>query len=157
MVKLSVKPYFTDSATNPARSYLGHGLIEINKSVFDRLTPYQRKYVLLHELGHLSNNSKDEVAADRYALDRMALKEPYSLINYVDAVDRIALSKKRKKQARIDVLQIAAENGSREAQELLGMVNAEGCSQESATTIPTWIWAALTVLIILIIVYYAKK
>jgi hypothetical protein len=97
------------------------------------------------------------VAADRYALDRMALKEPYSLINYVDAVDRIALSKKRKKQARIDVLQIAAENGSREAQELLGMVNAEGCSQESATTIPTWIWAALTVLIILIIVYYAKK
>ncbi len=156
MVKLSVKPYFTDSATNPARSYLGHGLIEINKSVFDRLTPYQRKYVLLHELGHLSNNSKDEVAADRYALDRMALKEPYSLINYVDAVDRIALSKKRKKQARIDVLQIAAENGSREAQELLGMVNAEG-SQESATTIPTWIWAALTVLIILIIVYYAKK
>lgn len=124
MLKLVYKPYFKDSPTNPARCFYKEGIIEINRSAFDLLTPYQKKFVLQHEIGHYVNQNRNEIEADRYALSQLALKEPNSLYNYAKSVERIAKQPTRIQQAKIDAVKKAAEDGSEYARSLLA--NAEG-------------------------------
>lgn len=130
MLRVVYKPHFNDSPTNPARCFYKEGIIEINRSAFDLLTPYQQKFVLQHEVGHYVNQNRDEIEADRYALNQLALKEPNSLYNYAKSVERIAKQPLRIQQAKIDVLKKAAENGSEYARSLL-LANADGSENKS--------------------------
>lgn len=57
----------------PARVHRPSGTIELAPSFF-RLTPDQRHFVLLHELGHFALNTRSEQEADAWAADNM-LKE----------------------------------------------------------------------------------
>lgn len=150
MAHVVFRSKFSESATNPARCFFGEDLIEVNRSVFERLTPYQQRFVLLHEEGHLANNNKDEVAADRFALERLALKSENSLFDYVKSIDRIALSDERKRQARLDALKIAAKAGSKEAADVLGYANAE----DDGTNEPDGNNAACVILVLLILIIF---
>lgn len=152
-----VLPTFTDKA-NPARCWFDKQIIEINKQAFEILPEYSQDFVLWHEVGHLKLNTRDEVEADRFALKQLALKKPNSLIHYVESINCIAYSDRRKKCAIVDALQIAADDGSTKAKELLisigGYSNASGPIPQYHTV--KW-WRTLLIvfsIILLIILSY---
>lgn len=120
-------PIFSDSPTNAARVYVPTGDIEINLSRWRELTDAEREFVLRHEEGHFARQTFDECEADDYALKQMALKKPYSLQNHIKAVENISKNNaERVQNATRKTLLIAAKNGSKEAQKILGLANAEG-------------------------------
>ena len=63
----------------PAGTIRQIGLIIINPDLFNALTPFQQKFTILHEKGHINLQTDDEVAADAYAFDRLAGTEFKSL------------------------------------------------------------------------------
>ena len=132
MQQVTILPIFPDRPTNPARTNVRTGEIEINAARMMELRPDTREYVLLHELGHYKLQTFDEVAADRYALKRMAGKKPYSLWNYYQSVNEVSYGNpERVNAARRDVLEIAAKNGSKEAKSLLGRYAAADGGESS--------------------------
>ncbi len=52
----------------PASVNLRTGVLTINPAVFNKHTPEQQKFILLHEAGHLAHQSKSEFKADHFAL-----------------------------------------------------------------------------------------
>lgn len=119
-MKVIKLPVFPESPTNPARVNVRTGEIEINAKRFDSLGRWTQEFVMLHEEGHYKEKTFDEVKADQYALSRLALKHPYSLRDYLAAVREVSYNNPRRvNQAQHDVLEIAAQDGSKEAQELL--------------------------------------
>lgn len=149
MLKVVYKPHFNDSPTNPARCFYKEGIIEINSSAYDLLTPYQQKFVLQHEIGHFVNQNRNEIEADRYALNQLALKEPNSLYNYAKSVERIAKQPLRIQQAKIDVLKKAAENGSEYARSLL-LANADGSENKPSKNNLLILIIVITLIIVLL-------
>lgn len=137
MQQVTVLPIFPERPTNPARTNVRTGEIEINAARMRQLRPDTREYVLLHEVGHYKLQTFDEVAADRYALRRMAGKKPYSLWNYFQSVNEVSYGNpERVNAARRDVLEIAAKNGSKEAQALLDRyAAADGIESSNKTKI----------------------
>jgi beta-lactamase regulating signal transducer with metallopeptidase domain len=132
-MRITVLPIFPDRPTNPSRVDVHTGEIEINRARWNELSDSEKEFVLLHETGHYKEHTFDEVKADQYALRQLALKKPYSLRNYLNAVNEISYGNAlRVNQAKYDVLRIAADNGSREAKELLerySMAAADGSFQ----------------------------
>lgn len=55
----------------PATVNFMTGDLYLNVDVYPTLTHNQKKFILLHEEGHLVNRSKDELAADLYAIRKM--------------------------------------------------------------------------------------
>lgn len=123
-------PIFPECPRNPARTDMLTGDIEINMSRWRELNETDRLFVLLHEQGHWNEQTFDEVKADRYALRHLALKRPYSLWNYLKAVDEVSYGNtQRVNAAQHDTLEIAASNGSKEAKEMLKTyASADGSS-----------------------------
>ncbi len=135
MQKITVLPIFPERPTNPARTNVRTGEIEINAARMRELRQDTREYVLWHELGHYKLQTFDEVAADRYALSRMAGKKPYSLWNYFQSVNEVSYGNpERVNAARQDVLEIAAKNGSKEAKKLLDRYAAADGSESLSKT-----------------------
>ena len=113
-------PNFPENPSNPARCHVPTGMIEINQSRWDFLSPEERDFVLQHEIGHFKQQTFNESIADEYALKQLALKKPYSLSNFIKSVKKVARNdRKRIKNAERNALKIAAENGSKMAKELL--------------------------------------
>lgn len=115
---------FPENPTNPARTDLRSGVIEVNLEAFNMLPEYCQRFVLFHEEGHFRLQTTSEVKADDYALKRMALREPYSLRNHIDSVYLVARDDvRRKKHALYSVLKVAAEHGNEEALKLIQTYN----------------------------------
>jgi hypothetical protein len=72
--------------TSPALADLQDRVITVNTPVFNRYDNFTKKYILLHEKGHIKLNTFNEIAADSYAFDHLAGTEPYSLRNSVKAL-----------------------------------------------------------------------
>lgn len=122
-------PVFRENPGNPGRCEVATGQIEINQQAMSVLPGYQQEYVLEHEKGHYYEQTFDEVKADAYALRQMALKKPNSLWHHVLAVRNVSHNDPRRvRAAEKAALEIAAKDGSREAQELLHSyyANADG-------------------------------
>lgn len=60
--------------------------IYINPPLYNKLTPFQRKFVLFHELGHYTLNSKNEIDADTFAFKRLAGTQYRSLKQCIAAI-----------------------------------------------------------------------
>ncbi len=134
-------PTFPERPTNPARTNIQTGDIEINAARWTQLTPEEREFVLQHEIGHYKGQTFDEVRADRYALRQLALKKPYSLINYLNAVSNISYGDPlRVMAAQRDTLEIAAAQGSREAKQLLKQYAAADGKETEPQPNNTWKW-----------------
>ncbi len=140
-------PIFPESPTNPARVDVRSGVIEINDARWRTLSDAEKSFVLQHEVGHYKEHTLDEVKADQYALRQLALKKPYSLRDYLNAVDEVSYSNERRvNQAKYDVLRIAADNGSAQARELLSKYAAADGSMPRSSN--RWLWmVALIVLV----------
>ena len=153
-MKITYLPVFPERPTNPARTNVRTGEIEINSKRWNQLRPETREYVLLHEIGHYKEKTFHEVAADRYALRHLALKKPYSLWDYYQSVYEVSYGNpERMAAAQYDTLKIAAENGSKEAKQLLyGYAAADGSEDQS-----NWIYYVLAILVLAVIVYYIIK
>lgn len=119
-VTIKYLPIFNDNPDNPARCEVATGVIEINKFIWQFLTPEQREFVLAHEKGHYERQTFDEVQADQYALEKLKLRKKNSLWNYVKSVRAISHDDPlRCRNAERNALQVAADNGSKEAKQLL--------------------------------------
>ena len=155
MQHVTVLPIFPERPTNPARTNVRTGEIEINASRMRQLRPETREYVLLHEVGHYKLKTFDEVAADRYALQHLAGKKPYSLWNYYQSVNEVSYgNQERVTAARRDVLQIAANNGSKEAKTLLNRYAAADGLENSKRKI---IVISLAVVAAIVVVNFVIK
>ena len=71
---------------NTDESWLEHIAL---KEAMARLTPFQRRFVILHEEGHYALNTDDEIRADAYAFDRLAGTEARSLRQSVESLEQI--------------------------------------------------------------------
>lgn len=122
-------PTFPENPDNPGRCEVASGKIELNSEALRVLPDYQREFVMEHEKGHYYRQTFDEVTADAYALQQLALKKKNSLWNYVLSVRNISHNDpQRVRAAEIAALKIAAQNGSADAQRLLSnyYANADG-------------------------------
>ena len=153
-MQITYYPVFPERPTNPARTNIQTGEIEINTKRWNQLSPETREYVLLHEMGHFKEKTFDEVKADRYALRHLALKKPYSLWNYYQSVNEVSYGNpQRMAAARKDVLNIAADNGSRKAQQLLNRyAAADGTILESKLT-----YVVLAVVLAIVVITLVLK
>ena len=144
--KIHILPVFSERPSNPARTDMQTGEIEINARRFYSMPQDTQSFVLLHEQGHWNLHTFDELAADRYALERLALKKPYSLINYVKAVEDVSYGdRERVSAAQRDTLHIAARNGSKQAEQLLKRyASADG--EAELTDSNRWIWMVVLLL-----------
>lgn len=122
-------PVFPENPGNPARCEVATGNIEVNQEAFRILPDYQQAFVMEHEKGHYYKQSYDEVTADAYALQQLALKKKNSLWHYVLSVRNVSHGDPRRvRAAEMAALRVAAKNGSADAQRLLltYYANADG-------------------------------
>lgn len=111
---------FPENPSNPARTDMQKGIIEINRQAYNLLPKHTKEFVIQHEIGHYVLRTLDETKADDYALSKMALKTKYSLRNHIDSVYMLSRDDvNRKYHALLSVLTIMAKLGDREAIELL--------------------------------------
>ncbi len=73
----------------PAAVDRSRGILYVNPRVMGRLTPFQRRFVLLHEEGHWRLGTSSEEEADAYAFDRLAGTEHRSLRQSVESLEEI--------------------------------------------------------------------
>ncbi len=156
MPSIKFLPTFPERPTNPARTNVRTGDIEINGARWAGLSPEEQEFTLLHEVGHYKLKTFDEVEADRYALQHLAGKKPYSLVNYLNAVSNISYNNPRRVScAQYDTLRIAANKGSERAKKLLqSYAAADGAEpvQESNR----WLWTLVLILGIGILLLIAE-
>lgn len=151
-------PIFPESPTNPARVDVRTGVVEINDARWKQLSEEEKAFVLLHERGHYQGQTFDEVKADQYALSQLALKKPYSLRNYLYAVNNISYGNTRRvNQAKYDVLRIAADNGSKEAQKLLDRYSIASADGGKTFEVNPAIWITAMVIVLLAVICLLKK
>lgn len=94
----------------PAAISREDAILYINMKLFGPLTPFERKFVLLHEYGHYNINTSNEIAADAYAFDRLVGTQAYS-INQMGCLlqDKILDINKPGHAARIAALHLRAK------------------------------------------------
>ena len=119
-------PIFPDNPQNPAKCNIKTGVITLNDSVWNKLTPLEQQYWLAHEEGHIRTRGGSEVEADIYAFKRVAGSQPYSLRDIRRSMQKIIATNPNapEAKARIDnnmrlSLQMAAYRGSESAKQLL--------------------------------------
>lgn len=84
--------YHNNLGTTPARVNRQTGELQINLPVWEKLTSEEKRFVELHEEGHLVLQTKNELAADRYAFKKYA-DEGYSLKAGVKALTKVLQDK----------------------------------------------------------------
>lgn len=91
------------------------GILYINMKLYGELTPFEKRFVKLHEYGHYNLKTSDEIAADAYAFDQLVGTEKYS-INQMGQLleDKILDPSKPGHAARISALRLRAEKWLRE-------------------------------------------
>ena len=136
-------PIFPDNPQNPAKCNIKTGVITLNDSVWNKLTPLEQQYWLAHEEGHIRTRGGSEVEADIYAFKKVAGSQPYSLRDIRRSMQKIIATNPNapEAKARIDnnmrlSLQMAAERGSEKAKQLLTKIpNIMATSVKSTTAL----------------------
>lgn len=134
-------PIFPDNPQNPAKCNIKTGVITLNDSVWNKLTPLEQQYWLAHEEGHIRTRGGSEVEADIYAFKRVAGSQPYSLRDIRRSMQKIIATNPNapEAKARIDnnmrlSLQIAADRGSESAKQLLIKIQNSMATAIKSTT-----------------------
>ena len=114
--------------TSPALADLQEGVITVNTPVFNKYDDFTKRYILLHEKGHIRLNTFNEIAADSYAFDALAGTEPYSLRNSVKALQTALpfthpVHDERLRNQIIRALEWDAAHGNTNAQKELDEMN----------------------------------
>lgn len=132
MDELTVRYVKGGIGETPARVNLDTRVVEVNAPVFRNLTPWQQKMVLGHEEGHVALDTvDDEIAADRYSIEKFAGSEAYSLRKMVEAMITFfnrypQIPESRKKAFIVSALEVDAERfGNEHAAELARAIKEE--------------------------------
>ena len=86
----------------PARVNWLTGEISINSKVWNKLPEAYRNFILEHEIGHYTLNTRDEFAADNYAFEHFAGTQPYSLRNSIKTMSEVFSFTKPEQYARLE-------------------------------------------------------
>lgn len=132
MDDLTVKYVKGGIGETPARVNLDTRVVEVNAPVFYKLTPWQKKMVFGHEEGHVALDTvDDEIAADRYSIEKFAGSEAYSLRRMVDEMivffnQYPQIPESRKIAFIVSALEVDAERfGNEHAAELARLIKNE--------------------------------
>lgn len=111
-------------STTPARVYRSTGVVLINKSRFNHLPDFTKKFILKHEEGHYKLNTSNEYAADEYASNALLLSETGSLKKSIEALENVLPKTTPEQRRRITeqvkrALKTDAAMGNKEAAEAL--------------------------------------
>lgn len=93
--------YTNELSGTPAAIDRREGIIYINPTLFNQLTYFEKRFVILHEEGHYYLNTSDEVAADAYAFDRLAGTEFKSLKKTLGTLDKLLVKGNIQRAERI--------------------------------------------------------
>ena len=109
--------------------FTGDAVIYLNNNVFPKLTPFQQKFVVQHELGHYVLNTDSEIEADTYAFDILAGTEFQSLKQCISAIYDLLPVMNNGRAPRLksmieNALEWDAENGNEKAAAELYKVSA---------------------------------
>ena len=97
----TIAPFLQDS---PAAIDRTNGILYINPTLFNRLTPFQKKFVKYHEMGHYKFQTSDELVADAYAFDQLAGTEFRSLKQALGCINDVLSENNPTKKIRYDAL-----------------------------------------------------
>lgn len=97
----TIAPFVQNS---PAAIDRTNGILYINPKLFNRLTPFQKKFVKYHEMGHYKFQTSDELVADAYAFDQLAGTEFRSLKQALGCINDVLKNNNPTKQLRYDAL-----------------------------------------------------
>lgn len=79
------------------------GVLYINPLKFFTLSPTHQKFLLYHELGHFVQNTKSEILADRYAMERF-FREGGALSDALKAMSKILSENNKAHQIRMNAI-----------------------------------------------------
>lgn len=99
--------YHRNLGTTPARVNRKTGELQINLPVWDTLSTEGKRFVMLHEEGHLALQTRDELKADNYAIARY-LKEGHSPREAVKTMAKILNNSPVHLKRSTNILQTAA-------------------------------------------------
>lgn len=88
----------------PAAVDRDSGILYLNPKLWFKLTPFQRKFVKLHEYGHYYLDTAIEEEADAYAFDRLAGSEFQSLKQCIGCLQTILDEKRPGHRVRMEAL-----------------------------------------------------
>lgn len=80
------------------------GIMFINPKLWFKLTPFQRKFIKLHEYGHYYLQTDIEEEADAYAFDRLAGTEHRSMKQCIETLETILDPNRTGHRVRIEAL-----------------------------------------------------
>ena len=119
-------PTFPGNPLNPAKCNIKTGVITLNDSVWNKLTPIEQRYWLAHEEGHIRTHGGSEVEADTYAFKKVAGSQPYSLRDIRRSMHKVIATNPNAPEAqdrlesnKLLSLNLAANRGSQSAKQLL--------------------------------------
>lgn len=87
----------------PARVNHRTGVMEISRQHFRKLDPIYRLFIMLHERGHIALNTKNEYAADEYAMNEL-LKRGYPLTKILESLTRVLQFNKQDHYGRSEAM-----------------------------------------------------
>lgn len=74
---------------SPAAVNTYYSVLYLHPVLFRKLTPFQQKFVYLHEMGHYYLNTDSEIEADAYAFSRLAGTEWRSLRQCLESLSEV--------------------------------------------------------------------
>ena len=103
-IKIEYDRTHPDLKDCPAGADQQNAVIVINPDLFNQLTPFQQKFVIQHETGHIMLRTYDEIQADAYAFDRLAGTEFRSLKQCLETLETLLVPGLPEVDKRIDAL-----------------------------------------------------
>ncbi len=141
----------TELGNTPARVNRRTGDIYINSKIWQSIPEKQRKFILLHEIGHYKLDTSNEIAADDFAFRNFAGTEKYSLKSILHAIaDNLDIEHNSEHRKRYNIiarklLEFDAEhNNNKEAKKILEKME----NQEYINTLPEASQKALITLLV---------
>lgn len=80
---------FIPGSTTPARVFHNTGVIQINRSRWNKIPQFAKDFILAHEEGHYLGKTRSELFADNYAFEKLKFKQPESLKNSIRALTEV--------------------------------------------------------------------
>lgn len=98
--------------------------IYVNPTLFNRYTPFQKCFILLHEAGHYTLDTKDELKADTFAFNHLVGRCKLSLKKSIKAIEETLRDGNCTKAQRLDNIWLQAlkwdyEHGNKSVEEEL--------------------------------------
>lgn len=130
----------------PAAVNMYDGKIEINKSVWDRFSEFEKRFIIEHERGHFKLQTNSETEADAYAIHRVYKTSPQSLKKSISTLYKVGiLDDARLKSLYIEALKIdAISNNNEKALQELSKLNKNMKIKQTTGGSPFMIRAKMT-------------